>query len=970
MKALAGSEFDEFFVSVRGHESFPWQSDLVAEVLETGSWPEVIDVPTGLGKTSLIDIGVFVAAASGCKPGSPGRRRVFFAIDRRIVVDEAFEHANVLSLALAAERTRNSVVGRVARALEALHAASDNRPPLTVTRMRGGLTWAWRWLDRPDRPAVVVGTVDQLGSRVLFGGYGTGPRLRPIDAALSGVDSLLIADEAHLAQPFVETLQAAASTPMVGNLPLPTPVILTMSATPPAAGDRRRIFPMRLRDAEFSAVAAQRIHAKKRLHGVRVPKKIDPVEVLAGYASDLFDPEIDVTAVGVVCNTVQRARDVAEQLRVDLTLRPSVRLLTGRIRPHDRDHLVAAISDHVKAGRDRKEAAPIILVATQTIEVGANLDFDALVTESAPIDALIQRLGRLHRLGVPEEVTRQCVVVHHEKEQLLYGQARERTWECLLGELGSAPAATPKVRPKLDGGIDASPVAMRALLARSDRGLLVVQPATTPTLLPEVLAEWAATSGGQPIAGWEPFLHGCREEDVDVSLVWRADLRSDNSSDWQTLVDRLPPLAAEQLEMPIGGVLRWLRNSDGCSEIADGPPAPNALDLDELESRNVPGGLRTPVLVWRGSGDGEVLREYADARRLRPGDLVVIPSVAGGCDDEGWGPRGYERVTDLAEVADPTARRIIRLHPDTLPHLLGNDNESLVQDLREVLAEAMTGDELDIKDVVADGLRKLADNFELEALRALADCPIETLRSKSGDILGLYAAIDTGNETRARRTAMADGSLYDMDPAGSSSSGRRVTLVDHHAAVEERARGIAIALGLPDLVVESVAVAAGLHDLGKCDPRFQVMLHAGDAAASCAAVDGAAFLAKSGMRADDRDAARRARQISGLPRGYRHEVGSAQAVESALDRRTDVDVPLIIHLVSSHHGNARPLLPAIQDDGATFEVYGATIDPTRSVNFDHPARFSALSELYGHWGLAMLESIVRLSDIGCSEEGS
>ena len=68
---------------------------LTAEVLADGRWPDLIDVPTGLGKTSMLDVAVFVAAATAHLPGERGlgRRRCFFVVDRRIVVDEAYDHA-------------------------------------------------------------------------------------------------------------------------------------------------------------------------------------------------------------------------------------------------------------------------------------------------------------------------------------------------------------------------------------------------------------------------------------------------------------------------------------------------------------------------------------------------------------------------------------------------------------------------------------------------------------------------------------------------------------------------------------------------------------------------------------------------------------------------------------------------------------------------------------------------------------
>ena len=95
------------------------------------------------------------------------------------------------------------------------------------------------------------------------------------------------------------------------------------------------------------------------------------------------------------------ARQVFEKLRKTVESEPECDaiLLTGRIRPYDRDRLLEQWLLRIKAGRETEPDRPLFVVATQTVEVGANLDFDALVTEAAPLDALRQRFGRLDRLG-------------------------------------------------------------------------------------------------------------------------------------------------------------------------------------------------------------------------------------------------------------------------------------------------------------------------------------------------------------------------------------------------------------------------------------------------------------------------------------------------------------------------------------------------------------------------------------------
>ena len=202
-----------------------------------------------------------------------------------------------------------------------------------------------------------------------------------------------------------------------------------------------------------------------------------------------------------------------------------------------------------------------------------------------------------------------------------------------------------------------------------------------------------------------------------------------------------------------------------------------------------------------------------------------------------------------------------------------------------------------------------------------------------------------------------------------------VLLSTHHVAVGERALQIATALGLPDPLVGVVVDAARWHDLGKVDPRFQAMLFDGDAILASLAEEPRA---KSGMPAGDLRRHRDARVRSGLPEGARHEAWSAVLVADYLDTREspyDGDADLLVHLVASHHGQARPLLPAVEDKAGhtlTAEVDGrrVTADLPHGLDLTAAERFEALNRRYGRWGLAMLEAIVRCADMTVSGEGS
>jgi CRISPR-associated endonuclease/helicase Cas3 len=200
---LVPDDFGAFFGAVHGFEPFPWQARLLQQIVAEGVWPDVLDLPTGSGKTAALDIAVFhlaLEAARGQRRCAPVR--IAFVVDRRLVVDDAFQRACKLAEALAG--SGNPVVMRVREALCRL--AGGDEKPLLARRLRGGMPREDDWARSPVQPTILCSTVDQVGSRVLFRGYGISDRMKPVHAGLLGSDCLILLDEAHLSEPFRQTL--------------------------------------------------------------------------------------------------------------------------------------------------------------------------------------------------------------------------------------------------------------------------------------------------------------------------------------------------------------------------------------------------------------------------------------------------------------------------------------------------------------------------------------------------------------------------------------------------------------------------------------------------------------------------------------------------------------------------------------------------------------------------------------------
>ncbi|MXW99769.1 MAG: type I-U CRISPR-associated helicase/endonuclease Cas3 [Acidimicrobiaceae bacterium] len=937
--------FHDFYEAVNGRAPFPWQTRLARHVADEQAWPSEIGVPTGLGKTACLDIAVWwLASQADLAPSErTAPTRIWWVVNRRLLVDAASEHAQLMSAMLddpaddgRSESTAADLSAVATRLLSVGGSLSER--PLQVIPMRGGLTL--RRPTGPAQPAVIVSTIPMYGSRLLFRGYGSSRSMRPIDAALAGTDSLVLVDEAHLATHLRELIPKLAECidPSVSDV-LPgrrrSPQVVSLTAT----GDQASCGRFDLDEADRgNPVVRQRLDAPKPIR-IDSAEKGDPARALCASALELLDNAETESSCVVFCNTPATARDVFNHAKGDRRACDfEIVLVTGRTRQADADRLRLRLMSPIEGApalsgdRPRRQRS-LLVIATQTLEVGADLDFEFLVTEQCGVRALTQRLGRLNRLGRFPHA--EAVYVHRPPKHSR-SSPKQDGWPVY----GTEPN---EVLDRLTRNgvvtVNLSPREVACVLGKPRDA-----PGRAPEILPDLLWEWIKTTtpphGEAPV---EPYFAGVGETQRTVAVLWRAfvpsetELQSSGSGDVQdrrtdtTPSYRLwPRIAADEtIDIPV-----WEAR-------------------DALEERGI-----DMVLV---SSDGQSW-ESVHRTSIRPGHVVVLLSDAGLCDDFGWAPEEREPVIDVS-----IRRSGLPLNVGALRRILNDGSGVLAPDIDRLLDVLLDDDEesLDDSDAIEAGESLIA------ALRLQRDVPGFDQPQWHAFLDGIDAApARPPNEVFRLAMRRGDGTPrideFDEGSIGVSLPAEARELLAHGNAVGQVAERAGTALGLPARLADVIRSAGTLHDIGKADERFQCWL---DPAASRLA-SSTVPLAKSVTPRSRWSAARRA---SGWPFGGRHEELSGRLVKAWLAQGGHgldaEECDLLTHLVMSHHGKGRPMIAPVADGPAqpvtwTFQDGAAvTVEADLScTDWSQPSRFRRLNERFGPWGLALLEAIVRQAD--------
>ncbi len=914
---------------------FNWQNKLL-ENFNVGLIPRSLDIPTGLGKTAVMAIWLIARAM-----GSELPRRLVYVVDRRAVVDQATEVAEELRCFI--EKNPN------------IKEALGLSRPLPISTLRGKHVDNREWLENPTLPAVIVGTVDMIGSRLFFEGYRTSRKMRPYHAGLMGADTLLVLDESHLVPPFEKLLEVIAndSKNIFGSNDeafrslIPKFQLMSLSATGRTKGNET--FGLTEADLKPGTITRKRLDAKKLLKLVHINVDEKLPQKLADEAWSLADQGNNKIPIIIYChkrNDAEKAKDALLKLAKEhkkegiKKVEDYIQLFVGGRRVLEREKTLSWLKEHgFIAGNNVTLEHPAFIFATSAGEVGVDMDAQHMVSDIVHWERMVQRLGRVNRRG--DSYAKVNVLLHEPKKNAIVESAEKKLNEdrtekenkelakYLIELESNTILAKPfDLLPKYEGGIDVSPGALRELklstlsvesneLAAEEilQRKKILDSATTPPPLYPALTRalvdaWSMTSlekhTGRP--NIEPWLRGWVDQEPQTSVVWRKYLpvritgNPATPSEQNAFFQAAPPHASEILETETFRVMDWVTKR--ATKVIS--KAPNKRISDKITS---------------------------DSSQLQKDDVVAF--VLGRNGDV------LDKFKLNEFLFDNTDKKNNKRRKDSIEQKLigttivldacfaGLNNDGLLDSTFANIPHTIDDGENWIEPIEGEPVVRfrVRDIDEPKKLGWYQRFSFATKQTEDGELESCLIIEKWRNDS-----ATADD----------SSAGKYQLLEKHQNRVVVKIEEIAQKLKLPVAYAEMLSIAARLHDEGKRSELWQRAFNA----------------------PDDHIYAKTPGPINyAILDRYRHEFASFFLAKSDQDfKNLEPNLQdLALHLIAAHHGYARPI---ISTNGCNEAPPSVLQERAKEVAL----RFARLQKRWGPWGLAWWETLLRSADQQASRE--
>lgn len=827
--------FAKEFETITGHAPYPWQQRMF-DMIVKGNIPDTMVIPTGLGKTSIMHIWLLALKHTRTHQHGYVPTRLVYIVDRRVIVDQASSEADKLRKKIESDDDCKSKIGR-----------------LNISKLRGGggLEDNRNWMKEPHMPAIIIGTIDMIGSRLLFSGYGVGRGVRSFYAGLLGQDSLLVLDETHLS-PAMESLlkDVEQISDINGADRLYPPKVLCMSATQPKKGNS--VISLESDDMCNNAVKS-RYRAVKELEVKKIPPKDNVVDEVAKCAK---------TKSGRVIVYIKSPKDA---LKISKNLEKDGRdvvVLTGTIRGFERDRL--SEKKAYKTFLDKHVGKPAYMVATSAGEVGADFDADHIICDATTLDSLIQRLGRLNRTGGTDRKSTATLIYNGSEK----GSVAE-TVKFLVER---------KMR-------DGSPQALSKMLEGLDKDDVDRMFESKPKIQPltkDLLDSWSMTSiyreyRSRPHVRF--WLRGDENKRRSYTYVcWREDVKYVEDDDADKVFAKYRILPKETLREYTDEVYKFLKDKDG------------------------------QIIIIK--DDGQCKKQTTSD--IQEEDLyfatVVLPTDFGGLDKRGFLSLGETSpVRDVADISYNESQDGKGLSEYSRCRVLVEQVDD-AQEAIEQIGGLSKEPEIDKR---LDSTMKLV--YEICITKADEDAPTKKIRYYK--------------KTKRRPHASVEQKLD-----------------EHLNDVKKKATNIVESyLNIPEAVKNAIIMAAEYHDKGKENTVWQRCMHVKPNKMPLAKTANGKRPLKMG--------------------GFRHELHSTHWLEEKPRNELGDEAELVLHLVASHHGWARPCFKPEAKDNKAMGLDGDDQILTRVAE-----RYANLQKRFGAFGLAWLEGLLRGADWSASDD--